>query len=149
VTGGWTWLREGTARGPTVCAELSMFPEIARHFSFRLDGAVLVWDVTPHSVEPFPDMFARVAAEVDLSGIAGMVIGPDVRYPIDEWTATVRTALDRAGDIGRGPVVVNADVGHLDPTWVIPYGGTVQLRSSDAIVFTRTGPTTGEPSANG
>ena len=134
---GWTRLRQGAASGPAFCGELNMLPAMAEQFSQSLDGMILVWDVTPHSEEPFPDTFARVAAAVDLSGIAGMVIGPDVRYSLDAWAETVRAALDRAGNTGTGPVVVNADVGHLDPTWVIPFGSTVQIQSPGDIVFKR------------
>jgi muramoyltetrapeptide carboxypeptidase LdcA involved in peptidoglycan recycling len=136
TAGGWTWLRAGAASGPAFCGELSMLAAMANQFSERLDGMILVWDVTPHSEEPFPETFARVAAEVDLSGIAGMIVGPDVRFSLEDWAEMVRVALDGV-DTGTGPVVVNADVGHLDPTWVVPFGGTVQVQSPDDIVFKR------------
>lgn len=141
VPGGWRWLRDGAGSGRTVCVELSMLPQVTRHFSLRLDGLVLVWDITPEAEEPATDTIARVASEVDLSRVAGMVIGPDVRYSADEWADTVWTALDTAGAAGAGPVVVNADVGHLSPTWVVPYGGVLVLASECDVVSHRAGPT--------
>ena len=141
VPGGWTWLRDGTASGPTVCVELGMLTKVVQHFSLRPDGVVLVWDIAPETEEPASDTIARVAAEMDLGGVAGMVIGPDVRYSADEWAEYVWTALDRAGGLGTGPIVVNADVGHLSPAWVVPYGGVLHLDSQRDVVSRRAGPT--------
>jgi muramoyltetrapeptide carboxypeptidase LdcA involved in peptidoglycan recycling len=45
------------------------------------------------------------------------------RYRADQCVAVLR-ALDR---YNSSAMVVNVDLGHTDPQWVLPYGGTITV----------------------
>jgi muramoyltetrapeptide carboxypeptidase len=135
--GGWHWLRPGLARGPLVGGEIGTLVELARHFNLKLDGCVLFWDVRlrPGAGESGHGWLAELADLVALDRLAGMVVGPDVRHTPDGWS---RVVADMLAEILPGttyPVLVNADVGHLDPKWVVPYGRNAVLDSG--VVFPR------------
>ncbi|MBS2964818.1 LD-carboxypeptidase [Actinocrinis puniceicyclus] len=134
VPGGLTWLRPGRARGPVLCMELSMLTGIVADFGLELDGHVLAWDISPYSDVPMSRTLREAARAVDLSGLAGMIVGPDVRYGLDEWAGMVREAARSAGPLGEGPLVVNADIGHMAPTWVVPYGADAELDAAAGTV---------------
>lgn len=137
VAGGWHWIRHGTGQGRFIGAELQVLPNLIDHFGIDLRGAVLFWEVAPTTRKTLPFMLKEVARRGDLGELAGMVVGGDVRHEPRRWAKVVSDAL--TGVLGEVPfpVVVNADIGHLDPVWVVPYGMDVVLNSSADLRFLR------------
>jgi muramoyltetrapeptide carboxypeptidase len=65
----------------------------------------------------------------DLTSLAGMIVGAYPVIPPSQWAAHVSDMLDETlPGLGR-PVVVNADIGHISPSWMVPFGERVILDS--------------------
>jgi muramoyltetrapeptide carboxypeptidase len=135
--GGWHWVRQGVGSGPLIGAELDTLIAIATHFDLNVDGCVLFWDVGLQSRRPLLDKLGDLAARVRLDRLAAMLVGPDARRTPPTWARAVATALTEVVPAAEYPVVVNADIGHLDPKWVVPYGREVHVDSSHGVVFRR------------
>jgi muramoyltetrapeptide carboxypeptidase len=135
--GDWHWMRHGAGFGPLVGAELDTLIAMADHFDLNLDGSVLFWDVGLQSRRPLLDKLRDLAQRVRLDRLAGMLVGPDARRTPPAWAGAVARALDSVVPNADYPVVVNADIGHLDPKWVVPYGREVHIDSSQGVVFRR------------
>jgi muramoyltetrapeptide carboxypeptidase len=139
VEGGWRWVRHGRGRGTFLGAEIGMLLAMDDHFGLKLDGCVLFWDLRPHleDLDGAHRVLAELADRVSLGGLAGMVVGPDVRHTPQAWADVVDDLLSAVLPGATYPVIVNADIGHLDPKWVVPYGREVVLDSSSGVVFPR------------
>lgn len=146
--GGWQWLRPGRGCGPLVGAELSVLIAMVDQFDLKLDGCVLFWDdCVSLSVLRTSDPQARLADLEDklgglaarglLDGLAGMMVGPHKQHTPPGWAAALDEVLHAVLPTATYPVVVNADIGHIDPKWVVPYGRDVVLDSSRGVVFPR------------
>ena len=148
VAGGWHWLRPGRGRGPLVGAELSVLVAMIDHFELKVDGCILFWDFSVTHAEmrtstpqerlaELCDLLAGLADRGLLDGLAGMVVGPHRQHTPDGWAAALDEVLRTVQPMATYPVVVNADVGHLDPKWVVPYGREAVLDSAQGLVFPR------------
>ncbi|HEY7483623.1 MAG TPA: LD-carboxypeptidase [Streptosporangiaceae bacterium] len=135
LDGGWVWLRPGQGSGPLLGAELSALIEMTEHFDLTLDGCVLFWDIGLHNTEKAHVLLRELAARTPLDRLSGMVVGPDARYELESWAGVVEEALSSVVPNLQYPVVVNADVGHLDPKWVVPYGHNVIVDSARGVIF--------------
>ena len=136
IEGGWTWLRSGTGRGALLGGEITLVPELIEHFDLSLRSSVLFWHVGYHGL-PLYKLFAAICDRADLNGLAGMLVGAHPVIPPAEWAETVAGLLGEFLPGADYPVVVNADVSHLCPTWTVPYGEEVVLEAPDGIVFPR------------
>ncbi|GII76586.1 hypothetical protein Sru01_15680 [Sphaerisporangium rufum] len=136
LPGGWTWLRPGAGRGPFLGGEITLIPELVRSFGMSLDGAVLFWDVSYHRL-PVPPLFEKLCESADLGRLAGMVVGAHPLVPDGEWAATVAGLLDRHLPWADFPVLANADLSHLCPSWTVPFGAEAVLASPGGLVFPR------------
>lgn len=139
IKDGWTWLRPGRARGTLLGGELSMLPDVIRDFGVSLDGAVLFWDIAMFNRHvPVRPLFAALLKCADLSCLAGMIVGFHPWLAPEVWARTVAGLLreDLAGT--AFPVLVNADLSHLCPSWIVPFGEEVILDAS-GVVFPRAG----------
>lgn len=133
--GGWTWLRGGTGRGRFVGGELRTLGDEA--FGVDLDAAVLFWHLAygAPAVEP---LFARAVRRHDLASLAGMVVGAHPDVPLSSWAAAVARLVDAYLPEAEFPIVVNADISHMDPGWTVPYGEVATVSAeTDTIVFPR------------
>jgi muramoyltetrapeptide carboxypeptidase len=137
IPGGWTWLREGTATGTLLGGEITTIRDMASTFGLSLDSAVLFWHVALRE-EPRDDVFRQLCASVDLTRLAGMVVGPHPGIAPAQWGAQVSDMLDENLPGLSCPVVVNADVGHVSPSWTVPFGEQVTIDSAGSIKFPRT-----------
>ncbi len=136
MPGGWTWLRQGTARGQLLGGEITALPDLQEMFSLDFDKVVLFWHVAFHDTPP-DVAFRRLCEKADLSRIAGMIIGAHPSIAPHEWAGQVSDMIDEnLPDIGI-PLVVNADISNLCPCWTVPYGEEVVIDSSSAIEFWR------------
>lgn len=131
----WTVLREGSGTGPLLGAELGLFGALIDDFGFDPTGAVLFWDVHPSNIAPLPDQLRRLAARCDLTRLAGMVVGVDLTVGPEPWAEAVRAALAPHVANLSYPIVANADLGHLQPSWIVPYGATVTLDTGTGLIF--------------
>jgi len=135
--GGWHWVRTGTGHGRLIGAEISCLVEMAARLRPQTDGHVLFWDVGLFNNRDVGDQFRELAELLPLEKLAGMMVGPDIRHTPEAWANRVLEVLDEVLPAATFPVVVNADVGHIDPKWVVPYGRRVRLDSSHGVVFPR------------
>jgi muramoyltetrapeptide carboxypeptidase len=134
--GGWTWLRPGTGRGPFLGGEVTLLRELIDVFGLSLRSAVLFWDVAFHDVA-VPPVFKELCDRTDLTGLAGMVVGAHPLIPSDDWAGIVSGLLDEFLPGISYPVVVNADVSHMCPSWTVPFAEEVVLEAPSRIVFPR------------
>jgi muramoyltetrapeptide carboxypeptidase len=137
VAGGYEWLRPGRAEGPLVGAALPLIPELIRRFGLQVDSAVLFWDVNLYNEVPVRRLLADVCECADLSKLAGMVVGAHQLVPPRRWAAEVADDLAALLPGARFPVMVNADLSHLCPSWLVPYGARVVLGTGDGLWFQR------------
>jgi muramoyltetrapeptide carboxypeptidase LdcA involved in peptidoglycan recycling len=111
---------------------------MVEHFDMKLDGRVLFWDIGLLNTDSPRDLLGELASRVSLDGLAGMLVGPDTRHAPAAWADLVEEAVTAAVPRAAGyPILVNADLGHLDPRWVVPYGADVLLGSAHGVVFRR------------
>ncbi|MEV0591393.1 LD-carboxypeptidase [Nonomuraea cavernae] len=134
--GGWTWLRPGIGRGTLVGGEITLVPELVSCFGLSLRSAVLFWHVGYHDF-PVQQLLKKVCDQADVAGLAGMIVGAHPVIPPAEWAATVGALLEEFVPGTAFPVVVNADLSHLCPSWTVPYGEEVILEAPDRIAFLR------------
>ena len=131
----WTVLRAGTGTGPLIGGEIGILADLVQNFGFDPAGAVLFWDVAFSNTEPLAGQVLRLAELCDLSALAGMVVGVSEEIRFGPWEAEVREALAPLMDRAGYPIVVNADLGHLSPSWIVPYGATVRFDTSVGLEF--------------
>lgn len=136
--GGVDWIRRGRVEGPLMGAALPLLPELVTDWGLRTDGAVLFWDVNLYNEVPIRDLLADLVAVADLTKLAGMVVGANQVLPAEQWAREVAVLLDELLPGTSFPVLVNADLSHLCPSWLVPYGSTVVLGESDGLLFPRT-----------
>jgi len=135
VEGGWHWISEGRGEGQFVGGEATFLARCIDRFPQDLAGSVLFWHLMPSYGAPVADILRELARRADLSALAGMVVGTDPRHDPPEWAALVAAVLaDVVGPVGY-PVLVNADIGHTDPGWVLPYGVDAVLDSGFGLRF--------------
>lgn len=128
VPGGWVWLRHGTATGRLLGSEISILPELAGSGALPLTDTVLFWH---NSSERDPEgQFRTLCQTVDLSGLAGMIVGAHRFTPPWQWAARVADMLDELLPDADYPVLAGADISHLSPIWTVPYGERVRLDSA-------------------
>lgn len=136
IEGGWDWLRPGTARGTLLGGEISLIPELARRFALSLRSAVLFWDVSHHGL-PIRPLFKDMCESADVTSLAGMIIGAHPAVSPPEWADTLAGLIDEFLPGTDFPIVANADLSHLSPSWIVPYGEEAQLDSEGPIIFPR------------
>lgn len=135
IEGGWHWVNEGRGEGPFVGGEATYLARCIDRFSPDLTGTVLFWSVMPNNPAPVDELLRALAERIDLTALAGMVVGTDTRHAPDDWAALVaRTLADVVGPVDY-PVLVNAEIGHTDPVWVLPYGLDAVLDSDSGLRF--------------
>jgi len=126
-----------------LCGEISIVADLINEFDLTLDSAVLFWDISPVNDIPLHENLERLIACADVSGLAGMIVGANTLVEPERWASTVSSVLD---DVLPGlacPVVVNADLSHFGPSWIVPYGEQVMLGDETGIVFPRDLPAVG------
>lgn len=141
VPGGWQWPAEGAGTGFLYGAEISILADVLRDFECfgrPLEEIVLFWHKAFKGADA-RDAFRDLSERHDLSRLAGMIIGAHPGIPPALWAATVADLLDEVLPDAPYPIVVNADISHLNPTWVVPYGEAVRLDSAGTITFARAG----------
>jgi muramoyltetrapeptide carboxypeptidase LdcA involved in peptidoglycan recycling len=84
------------------------------------------------------ELLGALAQETDLSLLAGMVVGANPRVTPAEWVRQVAAAFDRHVPEAGYPVLVNADICHMTPSWTLPYGETAVLDSERGLILPRT-----------
>lgn len=132
IAGGWTWLRPGRASGPLLGGELRLIPDLMRRFTMTLDSSVLFWHLAFKG--PDPELtFRKLVERVDLSGLAAMIVGAHPTISPPEWAARVSDLIEELLPHTTYPVVANADISHLDPTWTVPYGEQVIVDSAGEV----------------
>lgn len=146
--GGVDWVRAGRAEGPLIGAALPLLPEIVDLFELSLEGTVLFWDVNLFNEVPVRTLLTDLMAHADLSGLAGMVVGANQLVEAGPWAEEVAGLLDELLPGTRFPVLVNADLSHLCPSWLVPYGARVILGAGDGLEFHRTADEGAKPCAS-
>jgi len=126
-------LREGTARGPVVAANLGTMLTLAgtRHWP-ALDGVILC--IEEDEVES-PSTIDRMLTQIRLMGvldrIAGLALGrfhPDVRFTEELPLADIVLQAARGTTM---PIAIDFDFGHTDPMWTLPLGVNAELACRD------------------
>lgn len=135
IEGGWHWLTEGRGEGQFVGGEMAYLLRCMDRFAPDLTGTVLFWHVMPNNPAPVADLLKDLAARADLTALAGMVVGTDTRHKPAEWAELVAATLTEVVGPVNYPVLANADIGHTDPVWVLPYGADAVLESGVGLRF--------------
>ena len=88
--------------------------------------------------EPVDALLAALAARTDLRRLAGMVVGANSRMTPEAWVHAVAAALDRQVPGYDYPVLADADICHMVPSWTLPYGELAVLDSDRGLILPRT-----------
>jgi muramoyltetrapeptide carboxypeptidase LdcA involved in peptidoglycan recycling len=139
VAGGWSWIRPGRAVGRLLGGELSLLADLLQSFPPSREPMVLFWDLAAANDRPPTAQLAELGQLIDLTGLAGMIVGAHWVLDPPDWAAAVTMLLDEVVPAATYPVVVNSDLSHLSPTWIVPYGEKVRVDSEAGIVFPREG----------
>lgn len=137
VPGGWTWLRPGRAEGWLLGGELSLIPGVIRLFDPQLEGAVLFWDMGIGKERPVRSHFEALCKCACLRDLSGMIVGAHPHLAPSEWANVVNDLVQELLPGTTFPVLVNADLSHLFPSWTVPYGENVVIDDSSGVIFPR------------
>jgi muramoyltetrapeptide carboxypeptidase len=126
-------LREGTARGPVVAANLGTMLALAgtRHFP-ALDGVILcIEEDEVESAATVDRMLTQLRLMGVLGRIAGLALGrfhPDVRFTEDLPLADIVLQAARGTSM---PIALDFDFGYIDPMWTLPLGVDAELACTE------------------
>lgn len=131
VSGGWRWLREGSAIGRLMGGNLTALVSLAETpFWPDWAGAILFWEETEESLASVERMLMhlRLAGVFDL--IRGMVVGrPAYLQGESEEGTLAEVVLDVTAGYAF-PILAEVDLGHTDPMLTLPIGVKAALDSS-------------------
>ena len=131
------WLQPGQASAPVVGAEAAMLPWLVRDRLIRPEGNILWCDVGRPDLEWTETNLSEVSRLADLSKVAGVLVADNPWQDFAEWTQFLVDVLPRLGVRADVPVHVGGDLGHYDPTWVLPYGDELTLDSDVGLRYER------------
>jgi muramoyltetrapeptide carboxypeptidase len=141
IPGGWTWLREGSGTGPLVGGDVWDVVGVIEEFALDYSGAIVFWDLDlpmdDGGPPPLGFILDRFSAAVDLSDLAGMVVGVNPYMDPLDWARVVDAELARLLPDARYPVLVNADISHTGPCWPLPFGEQAVLDSTAGLIIPR------------
>jgi muramoyltetrapeptide carboxypeptidase len=132
VSGGWDWIVPGTGEGVLWGGELTVLPELIEMFDLRTEGTVLFWDLSEVEADRLERDFLSLCEATDLSLLSGMLVGPVSNLRLDQWSDMVSQLLARHLPGVSYPVIANADIGHLHPCWVVPYGERIHIHGGES-----------------
>ncbi|GAA0270243.1 S66 peptidase family protein [Cryptosporangium japonicum] len=136
---GWWVLQPGTANGPLVGGNLSTVALLqGTPYWPEVDGAILVVE---DDFESSVHDFARRLTSLLQTGIAvrGLVVGRFLRRT-GMTQEVLRHVVTTAPQLAGVPVLANVDVGHTNPLYTFPVGGSCYLAAEPGaveIVLTR------------
>lgn len=136
IAGGWTWLRPGDATGQLVGGELRLVSKLVHRFDLSLESKVLFWHLAFRGPDP-EATFRALANAVDLTVLAGMIVGTHPTIPPPEWAARIDDLIEELLPDARFPVLANADISHVDPAWTVPFGEQVSMGTTTGLTFPR------------
>ncbi len=121
---GWTWLKEGLARGPLVggCAE-SLQHLRGTPFWPDLEGAILFLETSEHARGPaWVDGLLQDYDNMGVLGkISGLLVGRPVGFTETQKQALHAVLLERTRHYAF-PIIADADFGHTAPQFTLPLG---------------------------
>ncbi|WP_315833476.1 LD-carboxypeptidase [Bradyrhizobium prioriisuperbiae] len=132
LSGGWRWLRHGCASGPLIGGLLSTLVDVAdTDWAPSFARAILYWDLTHYNgnVVAADAYLAAMARRGILAQLSGMIVGYPCRVPRHDSMASLDEIVVKWCAEFDGPILVDADCGHTDPTWVLPLGSDGHLDS--------------------
>lgn len=130
LAGGWRWLKPGRASGPLLGGQInSLLAMLHSRWAPSFEGAILFWDAMMWQTPLVDAALGRLSARGVLAGCAGMVVGHPARLRQTPQTAPFEDVVAKWAEEVDGPVLLNADCGHTDPCWTLPYGGVAHLDS--------------------
>ena len=129
-TGGASVLREGEAVGPLLGAELSILPDVLACAEIDPNGALLFWDLGPHTREPLEVLWRRFCERITVCELGAMLVGPHPTIPDAEWALLVHSVVQDDVADSEFPIIVNVDCGHVHPVWTIPFGAVGKASTS-------------------
>ena len=139
---GWSWLREGSARGTLLGGCLpSMMHLRGTEYWPSFEGCIFFWELPEGPVDP--NEVDSLLMDLELSGvfdqITGMVVGRPYQYTAEKERDLDELLLERL-DRWSFPILTNVEIGHTDPVVTIPIGTRGLLCSrSDRFSLTEAG----------
>lgn len=127
--GEWRWMRQGTAVGPLLGGHLfEVLESVDLPWSPDYRGSILFWDSTIMSTVIIDYALNELFGRGIIQQCAGMVVGRPYRLAPNQ-KCSLEDVIQKWLPVIPGPVLVNADCGHADPVWTLPYGRTASLDS--------------------
>jgi muramoyltetrapeptide carboxypeptidase LdcA involved in peptidoglycan recycling len=103
-------------------------------------GAVLFWDIDwDEEPPPVRELLNQLHSATDLRRLAGMLVGANPYMNPQEWADFVAAELHHLLPDVDYPLVVNVDLGHSTPSWVVPFSEGAVLDPAAGLVFPRNG----------
>jgi muramoyltetrapeptide carboxypeptidase LdcA involved in peptidoglycan recycling len=107
-------------------------------FQVSLESAVLFWDIAPTNKRSVMEQIRALNECCDLGALAGMIVGTHPTLGLHAWAESVRETLGKVvPQTGQYPILVNADLDHLAPTWIIPYADEICVDGDVGLVSPR------------
>ena len=138
---GWTWLRDGSARGPLLggCLESLQHLRGTRYWP-DFSGAILFLETS--ELRPTPEDVDGMLMDYENMGvlgrIAGLVFARPYGYADGDRRRLHEVLVERTAPFGF-PVLADTDTGHLTPLQTLPIGVDTLL-DSDSDRFAITAP---------
>lgn len=140
VPPGMDWLIPGRATGRLVGAEISYLPSLFEAYPPPSGEPLLVfWDVAATNEDSLSQQIDALLTAISDWDVRGMLVGVHPGVPPSRWRAVLRRQLLRHPRFKSIPTLVNTDLSHLSPSWVVPFGALASMDPDRGLVAQRCG----------
>jgi len=127
------WMRPGRATGRLVGGEIGIVADLVAADMLTIDDGVFWLDVVDEGLDHFEEQLARLELLVSGSHVRALLIADNPSVPFEVWLETVEKALPKLAGGVDGPVLVGGDLGHYQPSWLLPYGDVVEIDAASGV----------------
>jgi muramoyltetrapeptide carboxypeptidase len=131
--GGAKILRGGTAKGPLIGGNLSLFTSlVGTPYMPKLDGAILYLEDCSDELSRFDRMFLQLRNAGVFDRISGLIVGQFIDMRDSGRSRFLRKLPQVIAEVTEGkdfPVILNAPFGHGRKLPVYPFGASAVLKA--------------------
>jgi muramoyltetrapeptide carboxypeptidase len=132
------WLREGRTAGRLEGGNLALVCALlGTPYSARFDGAILVLEDVNEPLYRIDRMLRQLILSGALARVAALCFGAFTERgdESDAGARSIDVLFSEAAAHVRGPVLINAPIGHVPEQWTLPLGARAELMPTRGLVL--------------